>query len=86
MDENDKILKKILDKVEENNDIIKNLQSAMRWGRFFRIFYWVIIVGMMFGAYYFTQPYIENLLNVYSGFQNLSDGFPNIELGNLLGR
>jgi len=77
VDDERKMLKKILTTVEENNRVVRNLQRSMRWGRFFSILYWVIILGAMFGAYYFAQPFIDQLREVYSGVPNLGGLFGN---------
>lgn len=45
----------------ENNELIRKLYSGYRWGRLFRVAYWVIIVGVAIGAFYFIQPFIERL-------------------------
>src|SRR3990167_5138072 len=50
----------------ENNKILRRMQSNLRWGRAFRIFYWVIIIGSMLGTYYYFQPFFEDLLKRYN--------------------
>ena len=44
---------------KENNKILRKMQNAARWGRAFRVFYWVVIIGSMLGAYYYFQPFIQ---------------------------
>lgn len=39
----------------------------MLWASIFRFLYWVIIIGIAVGAYYYIQPYIASLLGVYQG-------------------
>ena len=68
------LLKKSLELAEENNEILRNLQRAMRWGRIFKIFYWVIIVGTAIGAFYFIQPYLDTLTEAYGGAKNTIGG------------
>ena len=50
--------------------MLKSMRSSMRWGRVLRIFYWVVIIGLSFGAYYFIQPYIDQLMGVYGGLKS----------------
>jgi hypothetical protein len=52
---------------KENNELLIKIRSVQRWSQISRIFYWLIIIGVSFGAFYFIQPYIGNLLNVYTG-------------------
>ncbi|KKU50461.1 MAG: hypothetical protein UX71_C0001G0116 [Parcubacteria group bacterium GW2011_GWA1_47_10] len=50
---------------EENNKMLHSLTRSMRWGRIARIVYWTLIIGSMAGAYYFIQPYAEQILGIY---------------------
>lgn len=74
-----KLLKENLALSEENNKILKRLQSNMRWGRFIHAVYWIIIIGSAFGAYYFAQPYINQLMEMYGKLQGIGGSVsPNI--------
>lgn len=54
---------------KENNEILRKMRKGLAWGRALRIFYWLLIIGLSFGAYYFIQPYVDQLSQAYSGFQ-----------------
>lgn len=60
----------------ENNKYLRKLYSSMKWARFFRVLYWVVIIGSMLGLYYFIQPYVNNALG---NLQGLVSGVKNIE-------
>ncbi len=45
--------------VQENNEILHKMRRSHRLGLVLRIFYWVIIIGISFGAFYLIQPYID---------------------------
>jgi hypothetical protein len=45
--------------VKENNDILRAMQRRGRISLALRIFYWVLIIGISLGAFYFIQPYID---------------------------
>jgi len=60
---------------EENNRILKKLLSGMRWARVMTFIYWVIIIGVSIGAFYFLQPYINQLLKTYSSIQGSMNSF-----------
>lgn len=77
-----RLVEKVLEVSEENNKILRGIQRANRWAIAFRIFYWLIIIGLSVGAFYFIQPYIDQLMEVYGGLrggvdqvQNLSEIF-----------
>lgn len=60
-----KMVEESLELSKENNKILRSMRSASRWGRVFRTFYWVIIIGSMLGAYYYFQPFIQVLAKQY---------------------
>ena len=67
---------------QENNKILKKLWSGVKWGRIFRVFYLVIIVGSALGLYYFLQPYIDSFRGFFDMLnhmlQNPRDAVSNI--------
>ena len=63
------LLKRTYELSQENNHILKGIRSSNRWGTFFRIFYWIIIIGISVGAFYFVQPYIDTVLNAYKNIR-----------------
>ncbi|HEY0908590.1 MAG TPA: hypothetical protein VGE35_04600 [Candidatus Paceibacterota bacterium] len=46
---------------EENNRILKGLQRTNRASLAFKIVYWVVVLGVLSGALYFLQPYIDTV-------------------------
>lgn len=67
--EEKEILQKTNDLAKENNKILKSIRRSNRWSTIFRLFYWLIIIGVSIGAFYFIQPYIDPLINAYKGIQ-----------------
>jgi len=61
---------------EENNELLRKIRRSSQISAIVRITYWVIIIFLSFGAYYFIQPYFTTLLGVtdqaggVSGIQN----------------
>lgn len=55
------LLVKTHELAEENNKMLRSLRNAQRWDRVIKYGYWVVIIGLSFGAYYFIQPYMESL-------------------------
>ncbi len=53
----------------ENNKILRKMLSIERWARVARIIYWIILIGASVGAYYYIQPYLEQLWSTYGAFQ-----------------
>lgn len=55
--------------VEENNEILRSIRRTNRFSVVLRLLYWVVILVLSFGAYYFIQPYITTMLGVYDQVQ-----------------
>ena len=70
------LVEKILELTEENNKILRKMRRGIFWGRVFHVIYWVIIIGISIGAYYYIQPLIENMLQL---FGTTKDGLQNLE-------
>ena len=45
--------------LEENNAILKKLHGYQKWERFTSVVYWLVILGSLFGAYFFVQQYLD---------------------------
>jgi len=68
-EEDQELLRKTFELSQRNNKILESIKQSMFWGRVFRYIYWAIIIGAGVGAYYFIQPYIDQILETYSGFK-----------------
>ena len=53
--------------VEENNELLKKMRRRSHWTTAFQIGYWVLIIALTFGAFYFIQPYINSLTGALGG-------------------
>jgi len=65
---------------EENNEMLKKLYRAHKWGVAWRIFYWTLIIALTFGAYYFIQPFLDQIKNITGGtlnFEQFMEKFKN---------
>lgn len=56
-----KMLEEVRALAQENNEVLKSIQRSQRAGAVFKIIYWVIILGLSFGAYWLIQPYVNML-------------------------
>ncbi len=68
------LLERVTRMAEQNNKMLRRLYHSMLWGRIMQIAYWLLIIGVAFGAYYVIQPYIGpvySLLNKVSQVTNL---------------
>lgn len=75
-----KLLEENLELSKENNHLLKTIRGSQKRAAMMRTLYWVLIIGMTLGAYYYIQPYVEQMISVYSGAQenikSFQDYFP----------
>jgi len=65
--ESKKLLEDTFVLAQENNKMLHSVMRSMRISRIISIVYWVLIIGSALGAYYFIQPYINQLISIYGG-------------------
>jgi hypothetical protein len=70
-------LKGIEEKLEQNHQLLVKIRRVQKQGQLFKIFYWVLIILATFGAFYYIQPYLNGVLDAYTGLQNSQEQFKN---------
>jgi len=73
--ESKKILQDTLALTQENNNMLHSMRRSMRVQRIMSFLYWVFIILASLGAYYFIQPYLDQLMSVYSGAGDILNNF-----------
>lgn len=68
--ETKQLLKDNIDLAQENNILLKKMVRNQKLTNIYRVVYWSIIIFTSVGAYYFIQPLLGNMFNVYG----VSDG------------
>ncbi len=72
--ESKRLLEETLELTQENNKMLHKVRSIQQWTTFWSLFKVFLIIGIALGSFYFLQPYIDQLISVYSGamdiFQN----------------
>lgn len=80
--ENNDLLNKTFELVEDNNKMLRKMRRAQTWSLIFTILKWLIITGLAVGIYYFFQPLLVQLSEIYSGlgefYQSSGSFFENI--------
>ena len=73
-EELEKVVTENLRLAKQNNKMLLKIHHSMVLNRIFRIIYWVLILGSVFGLYFFIQPYIDGFQayidNIKTFFQN----------------
>jgi len=64
------LLQKTYKLVQESNTELHKMRRAQKIKTFLNVLYWLIIIGVSIGAYYYIQPYIESLSGTVSGLRS----------------
>lgn len=73
--ESKRLLEETFELAKENNEMLQSMKRSMQMARVMSILYWVFIIGSAVGAYYFIQPYVEQVTNIYSGAGDVLKNF-----------
>jgi hypothetical protein len=73
-EETKKLLEENIEISRQSLKILKGMRRASRIATAFKILYWLIIVGVLAGTYYFLEPYIKSAIEVVQGIQQVLPG------------
>ncbi len=62
MDLDNQKINELLDLTRENNKILRAMRRTQKWSSFFTFLYWMLILGSIFGTYYYFQPTIKKYM------------------------
>jgi len=66
-----RLVQKNLAMTEETNHIVRGMRRSARWGRFFSIAWWIVIIAVSGATYYiYVQPYVTDIEKAYGNTQN----------------
>ncbi|HEY4476770.1 MAG TPA: hypothetical protein VJB69_02235 [Candidatus Paceibacterota bacterium] len=71
-----KTIERLVELVEDSNRILHRLQRAKRWGTFFHFLYWVVILLLAAGSYYYIQPYVDDLQTLLPQLEEMLKTLP----------
>jgi len=65
------LVKKNLQMTEDTHRIVRGMRSSARWGRFFSIVWWLVVLAVSGATYYiYVQPYVQQVENAYTNGKN----------------
>jgi len=71
----EKLLEENLLISKENNKLLLGMRRGQRVAFWMRVFYFLVVTGFIFGAFYVVAPFIKSTLEIY---QNLPHTLPDI--------
>jgi hypothetical protein len=64
--ESKKLLEETLVLARENNSILHKVRSVQKWSTYWQTLKILLIVGIAFGAFYFMEPYVNKMIELYN--------------------
>jgi hypothetical protein len=61
---------------KENNKILRKMRSVQKWTQISRVIYYLIVIVLTLGAFYYIQPYIQKFMAMLPDFSKFSSFFP----------
>ena len=55
----ERMLRVTYELTQENAEMLRSIRNGNRLSTAMRVIYWMVILGLSFGAYYFIQPYVD---------------------------
>jgi membrane protein required for beta-lactamase induction len=77
MDFDGQKMNELLEITRENNKILRSMRRTQRWSSFFAFMYWMIILGSIFGTYYYFQPAIQKYTKTFQTSVGILEKFQN---------
>ncbi len=73
------IAKQALSVAEDTNRMVRGMRRSQQWGHFFQFVWWALIIFVsIWSYYYYLQPYVGKLEELYAQVQSTSQEGQNI--------
>jgi len=59
--ESKQLLQDTYNLADQNNKMLRSIRRAQKVSSFLRFMYWIIIIGIGVGSFYFLQPYVNQI-------------------------
>lgn len=66
IEELEELIKQNIELTQETNRIVRGMRRSARWGWFFTLVWWGVILASTGAAYYYLQPYIQQAQELYT--------------------
>jgi hypothetical protein len=70
------LLQANLEVSKENNKILRKMQGAQRWAQVIKVAYWLVMIALLAGAYYYVQPYVKKIMDIVPGLSKTLNSLP----------
>ncbi len=70
-----KMVRETYDLTQQNNVLLKKMRRTQRQAHIWQIVYWIILIGISIGAFYYVQPYLQKVYSLYTEGLSQYNGF-----------
>ena len=70
--ESKKLLEDTFHLAQENNKMLQKVRSVQKWAVFWSSLKILLIVGITLGSFYYLEPYINKIIDLYSSISGTS--------------
>jgi len=71
------LLNRSVSLAEDNNKMLRSMKRSMFWAHVTSALYWILIIGVSVGAFYFLQPYVDEIVKTYGSVIGALRNFQN---------
>jgi hypothetical protein len=71
--ESKRLLEETLELTQENNKMLHKVRSIQKWATFWSLLKVFLVIGIALGSFYFLEPYINNVLDLYSSISETTE-------------
>ena len=82
--ENNEILKETFELAKENNKMLRKVRGVQKRQFFWSILKILIVIGIALGSFYFLEPYVNKMMDLYSSISGTGQKVNNIPIQDLL--
>lgn len=75
--ESKKLLEETLALAQENNKMLRKVRKVQKWSTFWSSLKIVIVIGIALGLFYFLEPYIDKLADLYNSISGTAQSVKN---------
>ncbi len=58
------LLERTYKMAEDNNRLLRKIRRSGIYSSVIKTIYWIVIIGVTLGAYYYLQPYLNSMMNI----------------------
>lgn len=82
--ESKELLQNTLEITEENNKILHKIRGVQKRESIWRVVKIIVIISIAFGSFYFIQPYLNKVMDLYNSVTGMEQKINNSPIQNLL--